>query len=112
VYFPLKYASKLIARCSSLIHLKLRAISLDICTSLADILLNGLVNLIHLKLYFNEQTLLDDPYPKDYIIKKRRQAFPMHIYNEDEVAVNVNERFLEIYLWTCSICANKHMDFE
>ncbi len=65
MYFPLKYASKLIARCSSLIHLELQAISLDICTSIADILLNGLVNLIHLKLYLNEQILLDDPYYKE-----------------------------------------------
>jgi hypothetical protein len=39
--------------------------------------------------------------------KKRRQAFPMHIYNEDEVTVNINEQFLEIYLRACSICANE-----
>jgi hypothetical protein len=52
IYFPLKYASKLIQRFPSLIDIQLQVLSFDTCVHLVDILLDGLVNLLHLKIYF------------------------------------------------------------
>jgi hypothetical protein len=45
----------------------------DICTSMADILLENLVTLIHLRIYFNKYILLDHPCLKDFIIKKKNR---------------------------------------
>lgn len=110
VYFPLKYALKLIENFPSLIHIELRVISLVICASIFDILLNGLVNLLHLKIFYDEYSLLDDLSPIGDAVEKRRQAFSLNINNKDEVSLNFNKQFLEIYLRCCSICANKTYD--
>jgi len=107
VYFPLKNAFKLVERCPSLIHIELRVFSLDACLAIVDILLSDLANLIHLKIYFNKHTLLDNPCPIDYIIEKRHRTFPFHICNKDEIFIEVNGEFLEIYPSGCLICANK-----
>ena len=98
IYFPLKYASKLIQRFPSLIDIELQVFSFDTCLHVVDILLDGLVNLLHLKIYFVTDTMLDNPYPRDYIIEKRRQAFPLNILNEDGVVVKMDEQSLEVYL--------------
>jgi hypothetical protein len=110
VYFPLKYALKLIENFPSLIHIELRVISLVICASIFDILLNGLVNLLHLKIFYDEYSLLDDLSRIGDAVEKRRQAFSLNINNKDEVSLNFNKQFLEIYLRCCSICANKTYD--
>ena len=106
VYFSIKYALKLVELFPSLVHIELRVFSLDTCLSIVDILLGNLANLIHLKIYFNKDTLVDDPCPIDYVVEKRRQAFPFHIYNKDDIFVKVDGQSLEIYLNSCSICAN------
>jgi len=110
MYFPLKYAFKLIENFPSLIHIELRVSSLVICTSIFDILLNGLVNLLHLKIFYDEYSLLDDLSPIGDAVEKRLQAFSLNINNKDEVFLNFNKQFLEIYLRSCSICANKTYD--
>jgi hypothetical protein len=46
-------------------------------------------------------------YSMIHVQKILDHLFPMHIYNEDEVTVNVYEQFLEIYLRACSICPNE-----
>lgn len=98
IYFPLKYASKLIQRFPSLIDIELQVLSFDTCVYLVDILLDGLVNLLHLKIFFIEDTILDNLYSRNYVIEKRRQAFPFNIFNEDRVVVKINRQLLEIYL--------------
>jgi len=98
IYFPLKYTSKLIQQFPSLIDIQLQVLSFDTCVHLVDILLDGLVNLLHLKIYFIEDTILDNRYLHNYVIEKRRQAFPFNEFNEHKVVVKINKDSLEIYL--------------
>ncbi|CAF4470688.1 unnamed protein product, partial [Rotaria sp. Silwood2] len=98
IYFPLKHASKLIQSCPSLIDIELQVYSFDTCVHLVDILLDGFVNLLHLKIYFTNDTILDNPYSRNYVIEKRRQAFPRNIFNANRVVVKINRQSLEIYL--------------
>ena len=109
IYFSLEYALKLHRRCPLLVHIELRVLSLDICLSIVDILLGSLINLIHMKIHFNKITLQDNPCPIDYVVEKRRQRFPSRICNKDEVYVNVDGEFLEIYLSGCKICTKKRL---
>jgi hypothetical protein len=57
----------------------------------ADILLTDLVKLLHLKIYFSKDTLLDNLCLRDYVIEKRHQAFPTNSCNEDEVTEKCNK---------------------
>jgi hypothetical protein len=98
VYFPLNFASKLVQRFPSLIDIELQVFSLDICVPLVDILLGGLVNLIHLKIYYTQDTLLDDPCSRDYVIEKRRQTFGINLIDENKVTIKNNGEVLEIWL--------------
>ncbi|CAF1484523.1 unnamed protein product [Rotaria sordida] len=98
IYFPLKYASKLIQCCPSLINIEFQVFLFDTCVHFVDILLDGLIYLLHLKIYFTNDTILDKSYSRNYVIEKRRQAFPCNIFNENRVVVKINEQSLEIYL--------------
>ncbi len=105
--FPIKYATKLIQRFPSLIHLELEIYSVDKCIPLLDILLDGLPKLIHLKIHFEKNKLLtDETCLIDHVIERRHQAFPHHVYNRDEVYIKIGEKIMDIYLTGCSICAN------
>ncbi len=106
VYFPSEYASKLVERFPSLVHVELRIIYLDAYALLIDTLLGGLAKLVHLKIFFTYRLFIDNTCSVSYVIEKRRQAFPLNICNEDEVLVKIDERLLEIYLNGCSICVN------
>ncbi|CAF0913784.1 unnamed protein product [Rotaria sordida] len=106
VYFPFEYASKLVERFPSLVHVELRIICLGTDALLVDTLLRGLAKLIHLKIFFTYRLYIDETCSVDYVIERRRQAFPFNIWNKDEVLVNIDEQLLEIYLSGCSICVN------
>jgi len=110
VHFSIKYASKLIARFPSLIHIELRVFSLPICVSIIDILLSGLAKLCHLKIYYDQYVSYDVPCPINYVTEKRRQAFPHSFKDKDGVVVNINKQFAEIYLRSCLICANETIE--
>ncbi|CAF1140672.1 unnamed protein product [Adineta steineri] len=104
----LKYAFKLVEHFSSLIHLELEIYSTDLCISLLNILLDGLPKLIHLKIYFRHaQVLPQDADLTDYILQRRRKAFPLNIYNEHEVWIIMFKQLLDIYLNNCLICADE-----
>ncbi|CAF3791006.1 unnamed protein product [Rotaria sp. Silwood1] len=98
IYFSLKYASKLTQHFPSLTNIELQVYSFDACVRLADILLDGLINLLHLKIDFVEGRPFDNPNLRDYVIEKRYQAFPFDNFNEDRVVVILQEQSLEIYL--------------
>ncbi|CAF2969993.1 unnamed protein product [Rotaria sp. Silwood2] len=106
VYFPFEYASKLVERFSSLVHVELRIICLGTDALLVDTLLGGLAKLIHLKIFFTYRLYIDEPCSVDYVIERRRQAFPFNICNKDEILIKIDEQLLEIYLNGCSICIN------
>ncbi|CAF4094436.1 unnamed protein product [Rotaria sordida] len=85
VYFPVEYASKLVERFPSLVHVELRTICLGTDALLVDTLLRGLAKLIHLKIFFTYKLYIDETCSVDYVIERRCQAFPFNIWNKDEV---------------------------
>ncbi len=103
--FPLKYASKIVERFPSLIHLELEIYSVDRCIPLFNTLLDGLSKLIHLRIHFRQSLFTGElKFLNDYVIQRRRQAFPLNICNENEVSVKIHEQIMDIYLSGCSIC--------
>ncbi|CAF4125096.1 unnamed protein product, partial [Rotaria sp. Silwood1] len=76
VYFPSSFASKLVERFPSLIHIELQVISFNNCVSIIDTFLSHLKNLSYLKIDYFEDSSLDDPFSCEDIIEKRRQAYP------------------------------------
>ncbi|CAF4075935.1 unnamed protein product [Rotaria sordida] len=105
VNFTVKDVLKLIEKCLLLIHIELRSFSFDICLSIVDILLGGLSNLIHMKIYFNTHILCNNPCSIDYIVGRRHRIFPYHICKKNEIYVKVHRQYFECYLSGCSICA-------
>ncbi|CAF3722431.1 unnamed protein product [Rotaria sp. Silwood1] len=79
-------------------HIELQVYSFDQCVSIIDIFLNLLKNLCYIKIKYYRDTLLDNPYLRDYIIKKRRQQFPNNILHEQIIDVKNNEQTIEIWL--------------
>ncbi len=107
VLFPSNYATKLVERFPSLIHLKLEIYEIDRNTPLLNILLDGLPKLIHLQIkFYEDRSLSNETSFINSVIERRRQAFPHHIYNYDEISVKMDRRILDIYLSGCSICGN------
>ncbi len=103
---PLIHASKIIEHFPSLIHLEFEIYFAHLCKLLLDILFDGLPKLIHLKIHFRKNKLLGDwSCLIDYFIERRRQAFPNHPCNKEEVAVNIEEKIINIYFSGCPICA-------
>jgi hypothetical protein len=108
VLFSLNYATKLVERFPSLIHLKLEIYEIDRSTPLLNILLDGLPKLIHLKLHFYRNKLSGDGTCLiNYVIERRRQAFPHSLCNEDKVSIKGDKNMMDIYLGGCSICAKR-----
>jgi len=97
-YFPSKFAFKFVQRFPSLSHIELHVFSFDNCVSIIDIFLSQLENLSYIKINYDHDTLLDDPFSCDYIIEKRRQTFPMNILNEQMINVKNNGETIEIWL--------------
>ncbi|CAF1651409.1 unnamed protein product, partial [Rotaria magnacalcarata] len=98
VYFPSSFAPKLVERFPSLTHIELQVVSFNNCVSIIDIFLSHLKNLSYLKIDYFEDTSLDDPFSRENIIEKRRQAFPMNMINEQLVNVKNNGEAIEIWL--------------
>ncbi|CAF1363778.1 unnamed protein product [Rotaria sordida] len=98
IYFPLNFASKFLESFPSLRHIKLQVDSFDNCVHLIEIFLIHLTNLSYLKINYKHNALFDDPFTCDYIIKKRRQTFPDHIFNEQRINVKNNGETIEIWL--------------
>jgi len=98
IFFPSNFASKFVQRFPSLSHIELQVFSFDDCVHIIDIFLTHLEHLSYLKIYYNQDTLLDDPFSYDYIIRKRRQMFPNNIFDEQMINVNNNGDVIEIWL--------------
>jgi hypothetical protein len=98
IYFPSSFVSRLVQRFPSLSHVELQVFSFDIGSFIIEIFLTELEQLSYLKIDYNQDTLLDDPYSREYILTKRRQAFPANIINEQIVNVKNNGQVIEIWL--------------
>jgi len=97
-YFPPSSASKIAERFPSLNHIELPVFSFDYCVPVIDVFLSGVKDLSYMKINYSQDTLLDDPFSRDYLIRKRRQAFPKNIIDEKKVAVNNTGNATEIWL--------------
>ena len=103
--FSSNYASKLIERFPSIIHLELEVYSTDKCKPLLDHFLDGLPKLIHLRIYLRQDELDDyEICSTHYVYQRRRQAFPHHSGKEYEVCTKIEGKIIDIYLSGCSIC--------
>jgi len=98
IYFPSNFALKLVRRFSSLSDIELQVFSFDHCVFIIEIFLTQLENLSRIKIDYYQDTLLDDPFSRDYIIEKRREIFPNHELNEQMVNVKNNGERIEIWL--------------
>ncbi len=98
-YFPSYYASKFVEHFPSLNHVELQVFSFDNCVSVIDIFLRHLKNIYYIKITYSQDTLLNDPFSQDYVINKRRQAFPIDIMDEQMIVdVKNNGEAVEILL--------------
>jgi hypothetical protein len=98
IYFPLNFTSKFVQRFPSLVNIELQVLSFDNCVSVINIFVTYLKNLSYIKINYSQQTLLDDPFSRNYIIEKRRQSFPDNIIDEHKVIVKNNGEMIEIWL--------------
>ncbi|CAF3168625.1 unnamed protein product [Rotaria sp. Silwood2] len=97
-YIPSNFLLKLVERFPSITNIEFEMFSFDDCISAIDILLNYLKDLSYLKIYYSQDSLLDYPFSRNYIIDKRRQAFNINIINEYKVIVSKNRESVEIRL--------------
>jgi len=97
-YFPSNFALKFVQRFPSLSHIELQVFSFDNCVSIIDIFLTQLEHLSYVKINYDQDTLLDDPFSYDYIIKKHCQTYPNCNLDEQMVNIKNNGEFIEIWL--------------
>ncbi|CAF1217550.1 unnamed protein product [Rotaria sordida] len=97
-YIPSNFLLKLVERFPSITNIEFEMFSFDDCISTIDILLNYLKDLCYLKIYYYQDSLLDYPVSRNYVIDKRREAFNFNIINEYKVTVTKNREFVEIRL--------------
>ncbi len=98
IYLPSNFASKLVQRFPSLSHIELQMFSFDNCVSIIDIFLTQLERLSYVNIYYNQDTLLDNPFSRDSIITKRRQTFPNNNFYEHMIKVRNTGENIEIWL--------------
>jgi len=98
ICLPSNFASKLVQRFPSLSHIELQMFSFDNCVSVIDIFLTQLERLSYVNIYYNQDTLLDNPFSRDSIITKRRQTFPNITFYEHMINVRNTGENIEIWL--------------
>ncbi|CAF3897643.1 unnamed protein product [Rotaria sp. Silwood2] len=98
MYLPSNSALKFVQRFSSLTRIELKVFSFDNCISIIDIFLSHLQHLSYAKINYDQVTLLDDPFSRDYIIEKRHQQFPDTFFDETMVNVKYNGESFRICL--------------
>jgi hypothetical protein len=96
-YFHPDFALKLAQRFPSLKSIELEVISFDDCLCIIDVFLTQMENLFRVKVKYHQRTTLDDPFSRDYVIRKRRESFPDHAL--DEKMVNVKNDGKDIRIW-------------
>ena len=97
-YFLPNYVSKLVDRFPSLVQIELRVYSLDICVSIIDVFLSHLPKLSYIKVYYTNDTLLNCPFSRDYVIQKRRERFPDQNLNEELINTRKTAKLVLILL--------------
>ncbi|CAF1550535.1 unnamed protein product [Rotaria sordida] len=97
-YVPSNFLLKLVERFPSLTDIELQVYSFDDCIYAIDILISHLKNLSYLNIYYIKDSVVDHPFPCNYIINKRRQAFSFKIIDENKINIIKNKESVEIRL--------------
>ncbi|CAF3350580.1 unnamed protein product [Rotaria sp. Silwood1] len=98
IYFPSNFILKFVERFPSLVHIELQVFSFDICSFIIEVFLTKLEQLSYVKINYHQDALLDDYFTREYIIRKRRQIFPINIINQRMINVKNNGEIIEIWL--------------
>jgi hypothetical protein len=96
MYFPSKYALKFVQRFPFLSTVQIEVYSIDTAVPIVDIFLSGLAKLRFIIVDFKHDSLLDDPFSRNYIIDKRRQSFDLNKNDEDKIIVSIEDQTLYI----------------
>ena len=97
-YFPPKLSSKIVERFPSLNDVELHVFSFDHCVPVIDEFISHLKQLSYIKIHYFQDTLLDDPFSIDYILRKRSKIFPdIHLYAET-IKVKNDGEVIQIWL--------------
>ncbi len=87
-YFPSKYALKFVQRFPSL-TVQIEVYSIYIAVPIVEIFLTGLAKLCFIIIDIEHDSLLDDPFPRNYNIDKRCQSFHLNKNGEDKIIVKI-----------------------
>jgi hypothetical protein len=98
IYFPPKLSSKIVERFPSLNHVELHVFSFDHCVLIIDVFISHLKQLSYIKIHYFHDTLLDDPFSIDYILRKRSQIFPDVHLNAEIIKVKNDGEVIQIWL--------------
>ena len=98
IYFPPNLSSKIVERFPSLNHVELHMLSFDHCVSVTDVFISHLKQLSYIKIHYFQDTLLDDPFSIDYILRKRSKLFPDVHLNAEMVKVKNDGEIIQIWL--------------
>jgi hypothetical protein len=98
IYFPSKYASTIVQHFLSLTLIEIEVYSIDISVPVIDIFLGELIKLQLITIHFKHNSLLDNPFSRNYVIEKRRQSFHLNKSDENKIAVIVDDQQLRIRL--------------
>ncbi|CAF3122637.1 unnamed protein product [Rotaria socialis] len=105
--FPLKYASKLVQRFPSIIHLELEVYSIGLLKSFLSILLDGLPRLAHLKIHFYQSSLIaKGRHSINDILERWCHLRSSIAETHDTFTIRIIGQLMNIYLSGCAICAN------
>ena len=95
--YLLNASPKLVDRFPSLTRIELLVYTMDICVSIVDLFLSRLAKISFIQVYFTKNTLLDNPFTRDYVIRKR-ERFPDEELNEQMVSTGTTIQSVIILL--------------
>jgi hypothetical protein len=98
MYFPSKYASTIVQRFRSLTFIEIDVYSIDISVPIVDIFLRELSKLRFIIIHCKHNSLLDNPFSRNYIMEKRHQSFSVNKNDEDRFIVKFEDQTLSIHL--------------
>lgn len=79
-------------------EIEFQVYSFDNCVYIIEEILTQLRCVSHLKLFYERNTLLDDPFSREYVFMKRYETFPSEIIDRKKVKVKNDGKAVEIWM--------------
>ncbi|UJR24767.1 hypothetical protein I4U23_006141 [Adineta vaga] len=83
----IEFGSTIIKRFPSIEEIELQVYSFDNCVFMINEFLTQLKCVSHIKVYYERNTLLDDPFSREYIFMKRYETFPNLMIDSKKIEV-------------------------